>query len=303
MIICDSHCDTLFKIVEGRDENLDITFDKLKKGGVNLQVMAMFVGHNNDIQTIKTRNFKMLNAFQKLINEGFIQTTDPTIINKNQINVMLSIEGCESITDLKDLEFYYKKGVRMIGITWNYENDYAYPAITESDKGLKPFAYDMIKEMQNLGIAIDVSHINEAGFFDIIEKFDMPPLASHSCAYSLCNHFRNLTDDQLKVLFEKGGYVGVNFFPKFLTKEENCDIDIVIDHIAYMFDKGGEGKVGFGSDFDGISSKPKRLNDPTGIPLLIERLFKRGFNHDEIKGIAGINFQKYYSRINNKRAN
>ncbi len=304
MIICDSHCDTLYNIVEGNDNNLDITLEKLKKGGVGLQVMAMFVGHNNDVKTIKARNLKMLEAFQKLLKEGFTKTVDPTNINKNDINIMLSIEGCESITDIKELEFYHKKGVRMMGITWNYENEYAYPAITGSDLGLKPFAYDMIKEMQNRGIAIDVSHINEAGFYDVIEKFDAPPLASHSCAYNLCNHFRNLKDDQLKVMFDKGGYVGVNFYPKFLTINETCNIDTVIDHIVYMFEHGGEGKVGLGSDFDGISSKPKGLNDPKGLPFLIERLAERGFSHVEIKGIAGANFQNYYKRIYQyKRAN
>ena len=145
---------------------------------------------------------------------------------------------------------------------------------------------------------MDVSHLNIQGFYDILGKTDMPPLASHSCCRALRDHPRNLWDDQLKALFAAGGYVGVNFLPYFLiTPDKPCTIDTVIDHIDHLHQLGGQGKVGFGSDFDGIGEKPEGLDNPSDFPALLEGLRRRGYQEQTIQDIAGRNLLAYYRRI------
>ena len=114
----------------------------------------------------------------------------------------------------------------------------------------------------------------------------------------LRDHPRNLTDRQLKDLFRAGGFVGLNFYPAFLTEEGRpCDIDTLIDHIDHMHQMGGEGMVGFGSDFDGISEKPRGLDNPADFPGLIKGLKARGYSQAQVEDIAGLSFLRYYRRI------
>src|SRR5699024_5743796 len=126
-------------------------------------------------------------------------------------------------------------------------------------------------------MAVDVSHLNERGFYDLLDG-EAPPLASHSCARALCDHPRNLTDHQLRCLFEAGGYVGVNFYPLFLSSDSRADLNRVIDHIAHICDLGGEAHVGLGSDFDGIETHPEGLRNAGDIPALLEGMRRRGFD-------------------------
>lgn len=296
-MICDAHCDTLFRMMEGKHNSLDITLDRLRQGGVTLQVFAMFVGNDNRLDIVQAQNSAMLEQLEVLKAQGLRHIKNLDDLCDDQVNGMLSLEGCECITDEKALDYYTEKGVRMAAVTWNFENDFAYPACLNKDRGLKPFGKEMVVEMQKRKIAIDVSHLNEAGFYDLIEYFDKPVLASHSNVARLCAHSRNLTDDQLKALFQKGGYVGINFWPNFLSPAHNVDLDTVIDHILYMMDLGGSGMVGFGSDFDGISTKPSGLENPLGFPRLIQRMYERGLTQNEVEGIAGKNLIAYFQRL------
>ena len=145
-------------------------------------------------------------------------------------------------------------------------------------------------------MAVDVSHLNEAGFYDLLDGI-APLMASHSCARALCNHIRNLTDDQLRQLFRAGGFVGVNFCSDFLSEDGRADVNRVIDHMAHMCDLGGENHVGFGSDFDGIDDWPVGLRHAGQITNLIEGLRRRGFGEELVEKIAGLNFKAYMERI------
>ena len=122
-------------------------------------------------------------------------------------------------------------------------------------------------------------------------------MASHSCCTALRNHFRNLTDDQLRLMIREGGYVGVNFYPYFLTDNGKADIGDVVNHIDHICQLGGADIVGFGSDFDGIECTPVGLEHPGHIPALIDALRARGYDDAAIRGIAGENLVKYYNRI------
>ncbi|MDD2561525.1 MAG: membrane dipeptidase [Eubacteriales bacterium] len=299
MIICDTHADTLYQIACGSTDKLDVTMERLEKGGVSLQVLAMFVGEDEDPVIIEKRFADMLAAFEALIAQGWRQAFDPSEAEAGVVRTMLSIEGCEVFASgLHTIAPYREKGVRMAAVTWNYENALGIPACVNEDQGLKPYGLRAVKEMQRLGIAVDVSHLNIAGFYDILNKTDAPPLASHSCCRALRDHPRNLTDGQLRDLFRAGGFVGLNFYPSFLADPgQPCDINTLIDHIDHMHQLGGAGMVGFGSDFDGIPSKPSGLDNPSDFPALIQGLRKRGYGEEPVTSIAGQALMDYYRRL------
>lgn len=295
MIICDCHCDTLYSMQMGRDQHLDVTMENLRAGGVSLQTMAMYVGpgRKGDVEALMQG---MLQKLALLKSQGWKQVDDPSQAVDGEVAVMLSIEGCEPFDPgLHTIAEYRAHGVRMAAITWNHENTLGYPAMSGSTQGLKPYGVQAIREMQRLGIAADVSHLNEAGVFDILNKTDKPPMASHSNCRALTDHPRNLSDEQLRAMFKAGGFVGVNFWPTIIGEPAN--IDHLIDHIAHMYDIGGEGKVGFGSDFDGIERKPEGLNNPADFPKLIEGLRRRGFAEKDVADIAGLGLIHYFERI------
>ncbi len=299
MIICDTHADTLFQMVCEPEAALDVTLERLQAGGVSLQVLAMFVGMDNEPDKIRRRFEAMLLAYKGLLAQGWQQAMDPGEAREGVVKTLLSVEGCEIFEPgLEVIAEYREKGVRMAAPTWNYENALGVPAIVNADQGLKPYGLAAVKEMQRLQIAVDVSHLNIAGFYDILNKTNAPPLASHSCCRKLRDHPRNLTDGQLKDLFAAGGFVGLNFYPSFLVEAgQPCGIDDLINHIDHMHQLGGQGMVGFGSDFDGITTKPQGLENPADFPALIKGLRERGYQENEVESIAGKALLDYYRRL------
>ncbi|MBQ7455308.1 MAG: membrane dipeptidase [Clostridia bacterium] len=295
MIICDTHCDTLFNLAVRPGSPLDVTMDSLQKGGVSLQTLAMFVGkgRQGDVEALFD---SMFHQFDLLKEAGWRQVDDPREAVDGQVSVMLSIEGCEPFDKgLHVIEEYRRRGVRMAAVTWNHENTLAHPASSGSAEGLKPYGVQAVREMQRLGIAVDVSHLNDAGVRDLLALGEKPPMASHSNCRALVDHPRNLSDDLLRGIFQAGGYVAVNFWPTIVG--EPATIDRVIDHIVHMYEIGGEGKVGFGSDFDGIERKPEGLNSPADFPRLIDGLRRRGFAEKDVEDIAGLGLLRYFGRI------
>lgn len=297
MIILDTHADTLYRRSQHPHDKLDVTPEKLKQGGVSVQTMALFVGGSPALPDIAAAFDGMWRESEKLPKEGLKQVTDYRDARDGEAAFIFSVEGCDLLEGhLELLADWRKKGVRMAALTWNYKNCIGTPAKLDAFSPLTPFGKEAVKEMMRLGIAPDTSHLNERGFYDLLEM-GIVPLASHSCCKALCNHARNLTDDQLKALFQAGGYVGVNFYPYFLREDGKADLESVCDHVAHMLDMGGEGHIGFGSDFDGIECKPKGLSGPQDFPALLNALRRRGVTEDQIEGIAGKNLMAYYDRI------
>ncbi len=297
MRICDAHCDTLYNLVTAPDNKNDVTMERLLKGGVSLQTMAMYVGPKAPLEEVEQLFDRMLQALEGLKQQGWVLADDPSEAVAGEFKMLLSIEGCEVFgRGLSVIEEYRQKGVRMAAVTWNHENALAIPACQDEHAPLKPYGLQAIKEMQRLKIAVDVSHLNQGGFYDILNKTNAPPMASHSCCRALREHRRNLTDQQLKDLFRAGGFVGLNFYPAFLT-EGRCTMDTLVDHFDRMMDMGGEGKIGFGSDFDGISTKPEGLDNPEDFPALLQKLRDRGYNENQVKSIAGEAMIDYFTRL------
>ena len=297
MILFDTHADTLYKRACHPEEALDVTPDRLSQGGVTVQTMALFVGGSPKLKDIAAAMDRMWALGEKLPEEGIKQVTDYRDAKEGERAFIYSIEGCDLLENgLEQLEAWRKKGVRMAALTWNYENCVGTPAKKDAFSPLKPFGREAVKEMARLGIAPDTSHLNERGFYDLLEM-GIVPLASHSCCRALCGHSRNLTDDQFKALFQAGGYVGINFYPSFLSEDGNADLDTVCDHALHMISLGGENHIGFGSDFDGIERKPQGLSGPQDFPALLNALRRRGVTESQIEAMAGKNLMAYYDRI------
>ena len=142
-----------------------------------------------------------------------------------------------------------------------------------------------------------LSNLNEAGFWDLIDKHSQPPMASHSCAMALCSHFRNLTDEQIRAMVKRGGWIGVNFYPSFLSPDGKASVSTICDHIDYMCQLGAEKNVGFGSDFDGIETTPVDCKSPADVPKILDELRRRGYSEEALADIAGNNFLNYYRRL------
>lgn len=291
MFIADAHCDTLSAIGIGNQspEKCTVTAERMKAGSVGLQTFAMFTCLKGPESTPYQDGVRMLNAIDKLgvtIYKDRLPETQPDFPAG-----VISIEGGEMLEGRMDRleEFYQAAGVRMIALTWNYENEIGHPAKQGPEKGLKPFGLDLLKEMEKRGIYADVSHLNEAGFWDIAERMELPPIASHSNARTLCEHTRNLKDDQIKAIIEKKGYIGINFYSYFLANGREAVLEDVFRHIDYIAQMGGIDVLGFGSDFDGIEKWPEGLAHPGDYPNLINLLRRHGYAEKDIGAIAGGN--------------
>ena len=297
MLLMDTHADTLYRMAMRPREARDVTLDSLKKGGVSAQTLAMFVGGKPELPAIARAFDKMLAAEEGLRAQGWTRLDDYRDAREDETAYVLSVEGCDLLgKDPSLLEDWRRRGVRMAALTWNYENALATPAKADDVSPLKPFGKEAVRSMQRLGIAPDVSHLNRRGFFDLLEMGAVP-LASHSCCQALCDHSRNLTDDQLRALFSAGGYVGINFYPAFLSPDGQADIETICDHVIHAMELGGEKQTGFGSDFDGIERKPRDMAGPQAFPRLLDALRRRGLTDELIAGLSGHNLMAYYDRI------
>lgn len=301
MFIADTHCDTLFAmgVVRVPGKKLMVTPEKLRKGGIGLQTLALWTGSKGNRGDVSGIVRKELDALPGLTGAGIRKVDSPAdAVKAGTPCCMLSVEGGEVFeAGLTTVAEYHALGVRMAALLWNNENAIGYPAKSGDSRGLTPYGLDVVREMQRVGIAVDTSHLNEAGFWDIVNRTDFPPLASHSCCRALCDHFRNLTDEQIRALIDGGGYIGVNFYPAFLSENGEADASRVAEHIDHICQLGGGGIVGFGSDFDGIEKTPTDLRGADEVPNLLDCLRRRGYTEEQIAGIAGMNLVRYFERI------
>ncbi len=208
------------------------------------------------------------------------------LMNK-KISAFLTIEE-GGILDgkMERLEALYREGVRLITLTWNYENCIGYPNSRNEKimmKGLKPFGFELISEMNRKGMLIDVSHLSDGGFWDVIKYSKSPVVASHSNARALCSHPRNLSDEMIRVLAGKGGVAGVNFYPYFLNGSERAGVDDLVRHIKHMYQVGGEDFIALGTDFDGFDDGVNEIKHIGQLDVLYQALRKAGFTARQLE--------------------
>ena len=311
--LIDMHCDTLLECLRGKElrdmEDAHINLSKLKEGGSLVQCFALFISSHGDQDHYGMKDFTPYQVYQRMLEEFKSQmaknsdlikqvTTSKEIeegLGGDKLMALLTIEDSAPIDGkIERFDEFYKEGVRLMSLTWNYENCIAYPnsdnAILHNTLGLKPFGFRAIEKMNDLGIIIDTSHLSERGFWDVIETSKKPFVSSHACSRQLCDHPRNLTDDQLRALADKGGMIGINFCGSFLVKDTwgYAAINTVVNHMRHMADVAGVDALGMGSDFDGIGTRLE-WKDFAGMPMLVDALSKY-FTDDEIEKICYKNF-------------
>lgn len=187
----------------------------------------------------------------------------------------LSIEGSRALGGkVESVKEFYEKGVRMMTLTWNGRTAVADGCMVEQSMGLTDFGREVIKKMNEVGMIIDVSHLAEQGFWEVAHISEKPFIATHSNSKTICNHPRNLTDEQFKVIVERSGLVGMNFYPLFINGTYESEIEELLAHIDHFLQLGGEDIIAMGSDFDGakMSNHMEGIQDTTYLyKLLIER--------------------------------
>lgn len=322
MKVVDMHCDTILRIFdEGgslleNDFNIDLR--KMLKGDYLLQNFAMFVnlGDNDDPLTKAQRlidlYYREIEKNKDLIKPVFSYQDIENNQKDGLMSAMLTLEeGAVVNNDLAILRNYYRLGVRMITLTWNHPNGIGYPNLVSTkeykdlyhindENGLTDFGIEYVKEMERLGMIIDVSHLGDAGFYDVLKYTTKPFVASHSNARSVCGVARNMSDDMIKLLAKRNGVMGINFCGDFLKTSKNggersCIKDMV-NHILYIKDLVGVDYIGLGSDFDGIS-QDLELKDASMMPMLKDALFEAGLKEEEIEKVFYKNVLRLYQTI------
>ncbi|MGD2048883.1 MAG: dipeptidase [Chloroflexota bacterium] len=225
-----------------------------------------------------------------------------TCLNDRIMAAILHFEGAEAIEpDLSNLEYYYDRGLRSLGLTWSRPNDFAhgvpfgFPHSPDQGPGLTSAGYELVRVCNQLGILIDLSHLNERGFWDVARLSKAPLIATHSAIHTLCPSTRNLTDEQLAAIADSDGLVGINFHKGFLREDGDFKAETslteIVRHINYVSKTIGIDHVALGSDFDG-ADMPEDLGDAAGLPRLMAVLAADGYDHKALKKIAHENWQR-----------
>jgi membrane dipeptidase len=213
-----------------------------------------------------------------------------------RVNAIMHLEGAEPLApDLSDLEQWYERGLRSVGITWSRPNDFGegvpfrFPGSPDTGPGLTQAGLDLVHACNLLGILVDVSHLNEAGFWDVARITQAPIVATHSNAHAICASTRNLTDGQLDAIGDSGGVVGVNFSPLFLREDGSFDTSSsltgIVRHIDYIASRIGADHVAFGSDFEG-AELAEDLDGIAGLPRLLDGLRAAGYEGEALEKIS-----------------
>jgi membrane dipeptidase len=223
-------------------------------------------------------------------------------LEDGRLAAVLSLEGAEAIDrDLAALDPWYDAGLRALGLVWSRPNDFGhgvpfrFPSSPDTGPGLTPAGERLVRRCGELGVMVDVSHLNERGFWDVARVTRAPLVASHSGAHALCPSSRNLTNEQLDAIGTTGGLVGIVFAVAFLRADGADDADTpletIVAHARHVADRIGVDHVGLGSDFDGAKI-PAALGDVTGLPRLLDALRDGGFSADEVERIAWRNWRR-----------
>lgn len=312
MIFVDAHCDTITRIMDDKaallSNNCHLDLERIKKAGSGswVQFFAAFISPEY-VQAYALK--RALQIIEKIYRE-IESNKDMVMLCRNYNNVeqalsnnltagIISIEGGEALQgDLSVLRCLYRLGVRSICLTWNNRNELADGVSDDiTGGGLTRFGREAVKEMNSLGMLVDISHIAEKGFWDVMKITQSPVIASHSNAKKICNHRRNLTDEQILAVKKNGGVIGINLYPYFLNNSATASLKDVIKHIEYITSLAGCDNIGIGADFDGIESTPSDITGVQDIPVIINELLRMNYSQKSVEKIAGGNFIRVIKQV------
>ncbi|MEI0608262.1 dipeptidase [Brachyspira pulli] len=315
-MIFDAHSDiwTDVAVKSSKGENNIIKkyhYDNLIKGKIGGSIFVIWTEPKN-----YNRALERVREIQDAIKKELEYIDDVILIAKsyddiikaqkeNKLYIFIGFEGLISIDDnISLLDEYYDFGARHASLTWNEENKLATGARGDSNRGLTPLGKKAVKKMQEKGMIVDVSHLNDKSFFDIMDITSAPIIASHSNARALCNSMRNLTDEQLRAIRDVNGVIGYNSYKDFT--DENTDkqtLNRAVDHIKYIADKIGIDHIGLGFDYneyfedEEVPPAVKGLENASKSYDIIVKLKEAGFNNEEIEKIEYKNFHRIIKEI------
>lgn len=278
MIYADLHCDTATYIYDRRigfDSGIHLNHRSLGAYERIYQCFAVFI---ND--TLKNGG---MNYFEDVVNYFL-----PLVRKEKNVVPYITVEGGDVLEGrLENLDRLKQFGVRIFGLVWNGENALAVGAQTNNAEGLSPLGKECVRRLEELNILPDVSHLSDAGFYDVVSCCSGKIVATHSNARRVYAHLRNLTDEQIRIIVSRGGLIGLNVYPPFVS--ENADINGLLQHIDYFLSMDAENALCFGCDFDGIDTTPKGISDVSDIKKVI-KVIKREYGKEVAEKIAYKNF-------------
>lgn len=327
MKLIDMHCDTLMKLLEQPEKSLaeldaEVNLPGLKQAGSMAQFFACFTNlmdypqpperaYDEAYRTVLRMIERMKEEIEKAPQELALATGAQEILDNDaagKISAFLTVEEGGILNGrMERLHDLYDQGIRLITLTWNYENclgspNSRTPAVME--RGLKKFGLETVERMNELGMLIDVSHLSDGGFWDCIRKSRTPVVASHSNARALCAHPRNLSDDMLRALGNKGGVAGLNFYSPFLRVSQHGDapkaeLDDLVRHAVWIVDRAGEDAAALGTDFDGFEQEalPRGICGVQDIGKLWEAFRRGGLTPRQIEKIAWRNVRRVLREV------
>jgi membrane dipeptidase len=329
--VVDAHHDILLDVIASRQQGKRGRINqywgpKLRNGGVNVQVLPVYVDSYFLPELALRRTLTMVEAFHADFEDDNSLVTSVTsysqmekALSDGKIAAFLGLEGAEGLgNDIELFHTFYRLGMRVISLTWNRRTAFADGTGEQATgSGLTQLGFAAVREMERLHIVVDVSHINEVCFFDVVETTQQPIIASHSNAKGIYNHPRNLTDDQIRALADNGGVMGLLMHPGMIDPEDHS-ISRAVDHLAYVADLVGIDHVGIGSDFmeDALAKDMEKVSTQESmvkqdvllasikncgrideLPHLTEELVRRGFSDDDIRKILGENFLRVFRKV------
>ncbi len=304
--VLDGHADTLVRISEeggslgGGSPHLHLDLPRLKVAGVTLQVLAICAANRTQPYTwakgiIKRWKREYARNQRELV---WVRSAADfkTWAAGRKIGVILALEGLEPLEgEPARLEEFYALGVRMLSLTWNGANPFASGVGVPVDNGLTPLGRTVVQMVEEFGMVLDLSHLGRESFKDVMAMVREPVCVSHANVDPVYPHRRNLTAEQIRLVAETGGTVGLTFYPPFIG-EGKVQSQALIPHLEALLRIGGVDCPALGSDFDGIDQTPVDLTDVTGIPGFLQVLVTAGFSPEIIRKVAGANLYRFLAR-------
>lgn len=308
------HCDTITTLYDRtqkdsvgtlRKNDMQIDFEKLQKSKYLLQNFTVFLDKEIWKKNLFTEAMLRIDFFkeQLALNTDLIcQVTSYEEIIQNEkedrISALLTLEGGEILEgNVDNLTAFHEKGVRMVTLTWNYDNELGHCHFDTEGKGLTKLGFEMVERMEELHMIPDVSHGSDALFFDVCKVAKKPFTASHSNARGVYNRTRNMSDEMIRALAEHGGVMGMNFYAGFTSaraKEDGiCYMEDILAHMRHVVNFGGIECLGLGSDFDGIDTEVE-WKDAGNMDFLLAGMKKAGFSATECDKICRENVLRLY---------
>ena len=305
----DLHCDTIMKLIDHPSSGdlyrntWKIDIEKLQKAHSKVQDFALFInlGETNDpygrYEAMRNLCTSQIQYYGEHIQHVLSYQDIESVYVSSKIGALMSIEeGGVLGGDLDKLKQAYQDGVRLITLTWNYPNGLGEPHCGEQHKKLTSKGVEFVEAMQDLGIIVDCSHLNDAGTEQLGDILDLPFIASHSNAREVTAHTRNLPDHLIKLIANKGGVIGLNFAQSFLGTSPISRIEDIVKHGLYLINKGGEDVVALGTDFDGIKPDTE-IKDASEMHRLYDAFKEAGLSVEQCEKLFWKNADRLLKEI------